>query len=126
MDTVEEAHLKRGQPQSVLFHSDRGPQYTLEQFRRFQFRRFLDERNIVQSFSAPGCLYDNAVVESFFKFFKKEELNRRRFRNQGELKRSVFVSIEGFYNPKRLHSANSNLSPDEKEAVFKKQTSLLP
>ena len=121
VDTVEEAHLKRGRPQTVLFHSDRGSQYTSE-----QFRRFLDERNIVQSFSAPGCPYDNAVVESFFKFFKKEELNRRRFRNQGELKRSVFVYIEGFYNPKRPHSANSNLSPDEKEAVFKKQTSLLP
>ena len=76
----------------------------------------------MQSFSAPGYPYDNAVVESFFKFFKKEELNRRHFRDQEELKRSAFVYIEGFYNPKRPHSANNNLSPDEKEDVFKKQT----
>lgn len=34
---------------SVLFHSDREPQYTSE-----QFRRFWDEHNIVRSFSAPG------------------------------------------------------------------------
>ena len=33
-----------------------------------------------------------------------------------------FVYIEGFYNPKRPHSANSNLSPDKKEDMFKKHT----
>ena len=82
--------------------------------------------NIVQSFSAPGYPYDNAVVESFFKFFKKEELNRRHFRDREELKRSAFVYIEGFYNPKRPHSSNGNLSPDEKEALFKKQNTLIP
>ena len=77
---------------------------------------------MVQSFSASGYPYDNAVVESFFKFFKKEELNRRHFRTQEELKRSAFVYIEGFYNPKRPHSANNNLSPDKKEDMFKKLT----
>lgn len=117
METAEEAYLKRGRPQSVLFHSDRGCQYTSD-----RFRCFLDRRNMVQSFSAPGYPYDNAVVESFFKFFKKEELNRRHFRDQEELKRSAFVYIEGFYNPKRPHSANSNLSPDKKEDMFKKHT----
>ena len=76
----------------------------------------------MRSFSAPGYLHDNAVVESFSKFFKKEELNRRHFRDQEELKRSAFVYIERFYNPKRPHSANSNLSPDEKEDVLKKHT----
>ena len=33
-----------------------------------------------------------------------------------------FVYIEGFYNPKRPHSANSNLSPDKKKDMFKKHT----
>ncbi|WP_409152628.1 DDE-type integrase/transposase/recombinase [Fretibacterium fastidiosum] len=78
METAEEAYLKRGRPQSVLFHSDRGCQYTSELFRRFS-----DQRNIVQSFSAPGYPYDNAVVESFFKFFKKEELNSEAFSRPG-------------------------------------------
>lgn len=119
METAEEAYLNRGRPQSVLFHSDRGCQYTAELFRRFS-----DQKNIVQSFSAPGYPYDNAVVESFFKFFKKEELNRRHFRNLEEVKRSAFVYIEGFYNPKRPHSANNNLSPDQKEENFKNRTAL--
>ena len=48
----------------------------------------------MQSFSAPGYPYDNAVVESFFKFFKKEELNRRHFRDQEELKRSTCGMLE--------------------------------
>ena len=39
-----------------------------------------------------------------------------------KLKRSTFVYIEGFYNPKRPHSADNNLSPDKKEDMFKKQT----
>ena len=52
----------------------------------------------------------------------QEELNRRHFRNQDELKHSAFVYIEGFYNPKRPHSANSNLSLDKKEDMFKKRT----
>ena len=63
-------------------------------------------------------------MESFFKFFKKEELNRRHFRNLEEVKRSAFVYIEGFYNPKRPHSANNNLSPDQKEENFKNRTAL--
>ncbi|MBQ8692816.1 MAG: transposase family protein, partial [Synergistaceae bacterium] len=47
----------------VIFHSDRGSQYTSN-----LFRRLLDEIDFRQSLSAPGCPYDNAVVESFFKF----------------------------------------------------------
>ena len=41
-----------------------------------------------------------------------------------EVKRSAFVYIEGFYNPKRPHSANNNLSPDQKEENFKNRTAL--
>ena len=39
METAEEAYQKRGRPRSVLFHSNRGCQYTSE-----LFRRFLDSR----------------------------------------------------------------------------------
>lgn len=66
--------------------------------------------------SAVGAI--SAVVGAFFNFFKKEELNRRCFRNQGELKRSAFVYIEGFDNLKRPHSANGDLSPDKKGPYF--------
>ena len=103
----------RKNPKSVIFHSDRGTQYTSK-----EFRQLIDRIGFRQSFSAPGCPYDNAVVEAFFKFLKKEEVNRRRFSQIEEVKLSLFSYIEGYYNKKRPHEANGGLSPDEKEAEF--------
>ena len=73
---------------------------------------------IIQSFSAKGYPYDNAVAESFFKFLKIEELNRKSFRSKSELEFSIFEYIEGFYNSKRPHSANDMLSPNQKEKLY--------
>ena len=50
--------------------------------------------------------------------YKKEDINRRKFSRIEEVKQSVFSYIEGYYNKKRPHSANSWLSPDAKEAKF--------
>ena len=96
-----------------MFHSDQGSQYTSK-----EFRKALDCANIVQSFSARGHPYDNAVMESFFRFLKHEELNRRTFNSLQELNLSLFEYVEGFYNKNRPHSANDFLSPNEKEALF--------
>ena len=112
-DLLLRAWRLRKNPRSVIFHSDRGSQYTSN-----LFRQLLDEIDFRQSLSAPGCPYDNAVVESFFKFLKKEEINRRKFSRIEEVKQSVFSYIEGYYNKKRPHRANGGLSPDEKEAEF--------
>jgi putative transposase len=60
----------RNYPQGVLFHSDRGVQYTAA-----EFRKAADKFEVILSFSAKGYPYDNAVAESFFKFLKPEELN---------------------------------------------------
>ncbi len=113
VDTFKSAYNKRNQPSSLMFHSDRGSQYNSK-----EFRKLLDSLNIVQSFSAKGHPYDNAVVESFFKYLKKEELDRRTFTTETQLKLSLFEYIESFYNPKRPHSANNFMSPDEKELAF--------
>jgi putative transposase len=59
-------------------------------------------------------------MESFFKYLKHEELNRRIFSNIQELNLSLFEYIEGFYNKNRPHSANEWLSPDEAELEFHK------
>lgn len=48
------------------------------------FRRFYDELNVVQSFSAKGC--PNAVVKSFFKFLNTEEINSKTYSNLADLK----------------------------------------
>ena len=49
------------------------------QYSSVAFRKLLDELNVVQSFSAKGCPFDNAVVEAFFKFIKAEETNRKNY-----------------------------------------------
>lgn len=116
LDTFSLACSKRGYPQNVLFHSDRGCQYTSQ-----EFRKAVDCADCIQSFSAKGHPYDNAVAESFFKYLKQEELHRRNFSSLDELNLSLFEYIEGFYNRRRPHSANNFLSPNEKELAFYQQ-----
>ena len=72
----------------------------------------------MQSFSAKGHPYDNAVMECFFKYMKKEETNRRNYATLDELKHSLFSYINGFYNSVRPHYHNNGLTPNEKEAMF--------
>ncbi len=91
IQTLQNALDARRPKDHVLFHSDRGSQYTGK-----DFRRFCDENNIIQSFSKKGYPWDNSVVESFFKYLKKEELNRKHFQKLEDVKLVVFQYIEGF------------------------------
>lgn len=113
INTFKKAYRSRNCPQGLLFHSDRGTQYSSA-----AFRKLLDELNIVQSFSAKGCPFDNAVVEAFFKFLKAEETNRKSYSNLADLQLSLFEYIDGFYNTKRPHSAIKFLSPVDFETKF--------
>ena len=58
---------------------------------------------------------DNALAESFFGTLECELLDRRRFRSQAEARMAVFDYLEGFYNPRRRHSALDYKSPIEYE-----------
>jgi len=109
----KKAYNNRNRPENLIFHSDRGSQYTAK-----EFRNLLDQYGVIQSFSAKGYPYDNAVAESFFKFLKIEELNRKTYNNKTELDISLFEYIEGFYNSKRPHSANNMLSPNQKDKLY--------
>ena len=111
--TFQKAYTKRNAPCGLMFHSDRGSQYTA-----FSFRRLLDSLDIVQSFSKKGYPFDNACCECFFKYLKKEETNRRTYHTLQELHNSVFEYIEGFYNPRRPHNSLNPLTPDEKEHLY--------
>lgn len=62
-----------------------------------------------------GHPYDNAVTECFFKYAKKEELDRRSFSSLQDVKLAAFEYIEGYYNSVRLHSYNNNETPVQKE-----------
>ncbi len=94
-------------PNGVLIHhSDRGSQYTSD-----DFRDELDKHGIQCSMSARGNCYDNAVVESFFGLLKRERVNRVRYRTRDEARADVFDYIECFYNRKRRHGYLGNISP---------------
>jgi transposase InsO family protein len=61
--------------------------------------------------SRKGNCYDNATMESFWSTLKWELVYRREFATHQEARTAIFDYIEGFYNPKRLHSALNFLSP---------------
>lgn len=110
VNTVDLAVANRGKSNGIIFHTNRGSQYTSK-----EFRKHLDNLNIIQSFSAKGHPYDNAVMECFFKYLKKEETNRRSYSSLDELKIILFKYIFDFYNSIRPHSNNGGLSPDDFE-----------
>ena len=57
-----------------------------------------------------GDAYDNAMAESF-STPEAELLSRRRFASHAEARMACFGSIEGWYNPVRLHSGLGCRSP---------------
>lgn len=73
---------------------------------------------MIQSFSAKGHPYDNAVMECFFKYLKKEEVNRKTYSSFDDLNLCLFKYIYGFYNSKRPHSHNNGLAPNAAEENF--------
>jgi putative transposase len=58
-----------------------------------------------------GDAYDNAMAESFFASLECELIDRRSFRSKAEARVAVFTYIEGWYNPRRRHSALGRISP---------------
>ena len=107
---LRDAIQLRGVSKGILFHTDRGSQFTSS-----DFRKVIDSFHLIQSFSANGHPYHNAVMECFFKYLKKEELYRRHFQSVEQLKLSLVSYFAGLYNPLRPHSHNNGLSPNHME-----------
>ena len=114
-DALVMAIWRRGKPDALLHHSDRGSQYTSEQFQKLML-----DHGVVCSMSRSGNVWDNAAMESFFSSLKTERTARKTYRTRDEAKADVFDYIECFYNPKRRHSTIGYLSPME----FEMQTGL--
>ncbi len=98
------------QPANVIHHSDQGCQYT-----SIAFGLRCREAGVRPSMGSVGDAYDNAMCESFFATLECELIDRRRFGTQVEARLAVFDFIEGFYNPRRRHSALDYESPVEYE-----------
>jgi putative transposase len=105
-DALLMAIWRRGKPRSLLHHSDRGSQYTSE-----QFQRLMADHGVTCSMSRSGNVWDNAAMESFFSALKTERTARKTYRTRDDARADVFDYIERFYNPKRRHSTIGYLSP---------------
>ena len=97
----------------VYIHSDQGRQYTST-----DWQRFLKDHNLICSMSRRGNCHDNAVAESFFQLLKRERVKRKIYKTREDARRDIFDYIELFFNPKRKHGYNGNLSPAEFEKRY--------
>ena len=80
----------------VILHSDRGCQFTSD-----EYQHFLAAHHITCSMSAVGSCADNAAAESFFGVLKRERVNRRQYRTRAEARADLFDYIERWYNPRQ-------------------------
>lgn len=110
LEALEMAIHHRRPAAGLVHHSDRGCQYTA-----YAFGRRCREAGIAPSMGSVGDAYDNALCESFFASLECELIDRSVFRNRTEARMAVFDFIEGFYNPRRRHSALGQVSPAEFE-----------
>jgi transposase InsO family protein len=110
-DALRMAVAARRPTPGLIFHSDRGTQYTST-----EFTDLLAEHEMVQSLSRPRQCWDNAVAESFFSSLKEELIHRQSWATRAQARRAIFDYIEVFFNRRRLHSSLGYLSPAEYEA----------
>ena len=104
------ACLNRNHGDGVIFHSDRGVQYTSK-----DFQNLLKKRSFICSMSRKGNCWDNACAETFFRSLKVEEVYHNFYYTREMARKSIFEYIEIFYNRKRIHSYLNNMSPMEYE-----------
>jgi transposase InsO family protein len=111
-DALEMAIQARRPAPGVVFHSDRGCQYTSRQFVDFCRRR-----GIRRSVGRTGSCFDNAVSESFNATYKKELIHTRPWPALDELIVQSRVWFD-YYNKKRRHSTIHYLTPAEKDLGY--------
>lgn len=117
-DLVSKAMMKaynlRQPPKGLVFHSDRGSQYTSK-----SYRKLLVCYGIRASMGDVGACWDNAVVERFFGSLKHDWLLKIPQPTREHMKNDVAAYMR-YYNLDRLHTANNDMSPINYETSLKK------
>ncbi|MFC6636619.1 IS3 family transposase [Sulfitobacter sediminilitoris] len=96
----------RQPPKGCIHHTDRGSQYCSH-----DYQKLLRQHGFQVSMSGKGNCYDNSAVETFFKTIKAELIWRRSWQTRRDAELAIFQYINGFYNPRRRHSALGWKSP---------------
>lgn len=105
----KKALINRGLNKDGIFHSDRGSQYTSN-----NYEHLLEKMGIKHSYSKKGYPYDNASMESVGAILKKEEVNVNTYNTFEEARLVIFEFIESWYNNKRIHSTLGYITPNQK------------
>ena len=85
------------------------------QYTSLAFGKTIRDAGILPSNGRRGDAFDNALAESFFATLETELIDRHTFKTRDQARLAVFEYLEGFYNPKRRHSALGYRSPAEYE-----------
>jgi transposase InsO family protein len=116
-DTLRQAVALRGElPGKVIFHADRGSQYTSQQIADLAV-----ELDLLRSMGRTGVCWDNAAAESFWSTLKNEYYHRHVFATIADARRGVYAWIDGWYNARRRHSSIGYLSPLQYEHHLARQ-----
>jgi putative transposase len=97
----------------VIFHADRGCQYTSS-----EFASLASAHAVTLSHGRTGQCWDNALSESFFASLKGELIDTRPWPTRAAASRAI-VEYIGWYNGTRLHSTLGYRSPAEFEETNK-------
>ena len=106
--------LQQRRPAGVIHHSDQGSQYT-----SVAFGERCKKMGVRPSMGTVGDAYDNAMAESFFATLECELIDRRKWETRTEARLALFTYIEGWYNPRRRHSALGQTSPANFERRYR-------
>ena len=102
-----------GNVAGVIFHSDRGSQYTSA-----EFRALCETHGVKQSMGKTGVCWDNALAESFFATYKLELIEPRSWPTRARTRTATVHWIEAVYNRQRRHSAIDMMSPVDYEERY--------
>jgi transposase InsO family protein len=116
-DALRDAVTRRQPAAGVIFHSDRGCQYTSKEFQDLAV-----VLGVTLSLGRTGQCWDNALSESWFSAYKTELINTRSWATKTSVRRATFEYIESWYNLRRLHSTLGYHSPATYEATLNQDT----
>ena len=105
VDALEMAYLIRQPEAGLIVHSDRGSQYTSQ-----EFQKMITDKGLRSSMSKKGDCWDNAPTESLWGHLKLSVTRKRKFNSKSQAKKEI-ISWIGFYNSERLHETLGYKTP---------------